>query len=288
MRRLADEFDLEAAVGQTALGVARFLGLKFRIDDVPVGDDQGRAVLDLQDHSRADAHAAQQTGADRGFHQGVGADAAGDGGRHVVQGVGIGLELIQAEGEMTAAAIVDGEKNNPGHGIGQTEQNAGYGEPRAALAGMMNSAQGQAAQKDGNQPRHHTKQRDPGQSDNHRGDRQARPAARFQGDLSGGIAGIVRGRHDHRPRWGLDPGDFVDGDPQFRLTVLAEDPSGRGTVERSAAVVGVPADNVMDRAATQAGHDFLAVGDGRRAVRAAGTGLTVPGSSVRNRAIQPT
>ena len=65
---------------------------------MPVGDDQGRAVLDLQDHAGADAHAAQQAAADLRFHQGVGADAAGDGGRHVVQGVGIRLELVQADG----------------------------------------------------------------------------------------------------------------------------------------------------------------------------------------------
>ena len=43
----------------------------------------------------------------------------------------------------------------------------------------------------------------------------------------------------------------------------------------------MPADDVMDRAATHAGHDLLAVGDRRGAVRAAGTGLAVPGSSVR-------
>ena len=97
----------------------------------------------------------------------------------------------------------------------------------------------------------------------------------------GTVAGKVGGRHDHRPGRRLDAGDLVDGDPQFRLAVLAEDPPGRGTVERSAAVLGVPADDVMDRAATQAGHDLLAMGDGRGAVRAAGTRLAVAGSSVR-------
>ena len=44
----------------------------------------------------------KQAGAEFRFHQGVGADAAGDGGRHVVQGVGIRLELVQADGQMAA------------------------------------------------------------------------------------------------------------------------------------------------------------------------------------------
>ena len=165
--------------GRPPLALVDSWASKFRIDDVPVGDDQGRAVLDLQDHARADARAAQQTAADFRFHQGIGADAAGDGGGHVVQGVGIGLELVEADGEMTAGAIVDGEKNDPAHGVGQTEQDAGHGQPRAALAGMMDSAQRQAAQEDGNQPRHDAKQRNAGHS--------RRSARRWPGETSGGV-----------------------------------------------------------------------------------------------------
>ena len=267
--------------GRSALDVARFLAFEFRIDNVPVGDDQGRAVLDLQDHPGADGGAAEQTGAGPHFHQGIGAGAAGDGGGHVVQGVGIRFEIVQADGQVTSRTEVPTQKNDPAQHGCQTEEDAGYGESRAALARMVNSAQRQAAQEDGDEPRHEAKQRNGGHADNHRGDRRPRPAARSQGTVGEGVPRKAGGGRDCRPRKRLHASNLVDRDPQLRLAAHIEDPPGRGTVEGTATVFGMPAGDVMDRAATRAGHDLASVGDGNAAVRTAGAGLAVPGSSVR-------
>ncbi len=111
-----------------------------------------------------------------GLHQDIGADTAGDGGGHVIQGVGVRLELIQADGQMTASAVKIIDDNDPAHGVGQTEQNPGYRQPYTALPRMVDSAQGQAAQQDGDKT-WHAEEGNARHARNYGGDRQPGPAA---------------------------------------------------------------------------------------------------------------
>src|SRR5262249_37174260 len=95
---LADELDLQLAVGQARLIRLRFLRAEMGIDDVAIRENQRRIVFDLHDDARADALSAEHA-ADFRLDQGVRADRTGYRRNHVIERVGAGRDLAEADGE---------------------------------------------------------------------------------------------------------------------------------------------------------------------------------------------
>jgi hypothetical protein len=139
---------------------------------VAVGDDQGIASLDPEDHPRADRRAPEQRHPVLPADQDVGAHGALerrvqllDGGR---VGRGIGEHRVGRDG----VPGDDREEVGPAGDVHDAEQQAGNGQPDPAPGSAMNRPQRQDAQQHGDEPRHDPEERDPRDGADQRGDRQ--------------------------------------------------------------------------------------------------------------------
>ena len=98
MQRLADQLDLQMAVGQARLLRLRFFGAELRVDHVAVREDQRGAVGDVHDDSRADALPPNKPTI-LVLIKALARYCAGYRGDHVIERIRIGLELADADGE---------------------------------------------------------------------------------------------------------------------------------------------------------------------------------------------